>query len=494
LNDQRKLEFWERVFSPKAVAVFGAHPTKLLTFANMYLLANKTAGYEGKIYPIGIRGGETLGEKIYKSLSEVSDQIDFACVAVPAAHVLEVLEDCLRHKVPAAQILTAGFGEAGTEEGARLEAEIVAIAAKGLRIIGPNCFGIHDPKCGLTIMPGGAFSRQPGTVAFISQSGGQAVDMGYSSIGLGFGWRRMVSIGNACDVDVTELIYLFAIDPECKIIAGYIEGVGDGRKFFDALKAASLKKPVILWKVGLTESGSKAVNSHTGSMGGTEAIWTSALKQAGAVMVASQEELLDTIAAFHHIGEWTGSGISGVGGGGAMSAAIADSAERAGFALPEFAQSTRDAVKPLLAPVGTSADNPIDGGNPMLTPDVLGQLMEHAAKDESIDAVVLMQYVHHITFLSRMSLRAPDMPLDKIAWHEPLADECKRVRDAAGVPVIQVLPPVSTEVEKLEVEEILRKWRAASHDRGIPTFPNLDRAMKAISHLNNYWKWRKGVN
>jgi len=489
----KKLEFWERFFRPKTVAVFGAHPTKPTTFANMFLRANVQSGYEGKLYPIGVRGGEVFGMKIHKSLSEISEPIDLACVAVPARHVMDVLEDCVRHKIPGAQVLTAGFGELGTREGKRLEAEVASFGKRGLRIIGPNCFGIYDQKCGLTIMPGGGFSRRPGTVVFISQSGGQAVDMGYSSIGLGFEWRRIVSIGNACDVDAAELIDVFADDPECKIITSYLEGVRDGRKFFEALKAASIKKPVILWKVGLTESGSKAVGSHTGSMGGAETIWRAAMKQAGAVMVSSQEELLDTIAAFHFIGEWTGTGIAGVGGGGAMSVAMADCADRHGFTLPEFTASTREALKAMIAPVGTSAGNPVDAGSPMVPPHILGSLMVNAAKDPSIDAVILMQYVHHITFLTRQTINVPDKPLEEISWHEALAETCKLTSDNTGVLMLQVLPPVSSEADKIEVEEVLRKWRAASHEKGIVTFTSLDKALTALAHVNNYWKWRKSM-
>ena len=133
-----------------------------------------------------------------------------------------------------------------------------------------------------------------------------------------------MSVGNACDVDPIELVELFAEDPECSIISLYLEGVNDGRKFVRAVRKACLKKPVIIWKVGLTEGGSRAVGSHTGSMGGAGEIWEGALSQAGATLVSSQEELLDAIHAFHNIGEWTGEGIGFVGGGGAMSAAAAD--------------------------------------------------------------------------------------------------------------------------------------------------------------------------
>lgn len=486
-----RLGFWERLFRPRAVAVFGAHPTKPTTFANMFLAANIRSGYEGKLYPVGIRGGEVFGRKIHKSLAEVPDPIDLACVAVPADHVLEVLEECCKRNIPGAQILTAGFSELGTEEGRRAEARIAEYGKRGMRIIGPNCFGIYDPGCGLTLMPGGGFTRTPGPVAFISQSGGQATDMGYAAPGFGFGWRRIVSVGNACDVGPAELVELFAEDPECSIISLYLEGVRDGRAFLRAVGKACLKKPVVVWKVGLTEGGSRAVSSHTGSMGGSGRIWESALRQAGATLVHSQEELLDAIHAFHNIGQWTGDGIGFVGGGGAMSAAAADAVERHGFKLPKLASSTVEANRSVIAAVGTSPDNPVDAGSPVVPPHVLGPLMDNTASDPSVEAVLLMQYVHHITYITKLFLGDPDIPLEQLSWHREMAGGCKMVREARGKPVAQVLPPLVSDPDKMEAERVLRLWRAASHSMGVPTFSSLDRALTALGHVRDYRRWRE---
>lgn len=481
----------ERLFCPEGLAIIGVSATNITSFGTMFLKANLDADYEGQIYPVGAKGGEIFGLKIYRSLDEIPGPVDLACVAVPADGVLAVLDECVRHGIPGAQILTAGFGELGTAEGKRLEAEIAAFKNKGLRIIGPNCFGIHCPTCGLTILPGGGFPKNPGPVAFFGQSGGMAVDLGYSSPGLGFGWRRMVSYGNACDVDGTELLNIFADDPQCKIITGYVEGVRDGRSFLEAVKAASFKKPVILWKAGLTESGSRAVMSHTGSMGGAEAVWEGALRQVGAVPVSNQEELLDTVIAFLHLGEWAGKGIAVVGGGGALGVAIADSADRHGFRLPEFSPQTRAAMEKLLPPVGNSLRNPADVGNPMVPPNILGPIMESAARDPNIDIVILIQIVHHITSITRMHIGKPEMPLEKISWHNMIANVCRDVREKTGVPVMQLLPPISSDEGKLEVESVLRKWRAASHAAGVITYPSLERAISALDRVATYWKWMK---
>jgi len=491
MSESSGQKVWERIFCPKTLAVLGVSASKLISFGSMFVKANLDSGYQGKIYPVGSSGGEIYGLKIYQGLDQIPGPVDLACIAVPAQSILSALEECLNKGVAGAQILTAGFGELGTEEGRKIESGIAAFGKKGLRIIGPNCFGIHCPYCGLTILPGGGFSKKPGDVAFFGQSGGMAVDLGYSAPGLGLGWRRMVSYGNACDVDAAELLELFADDPQCAVITGYVEGVRDGQKFLRALKSASLKKPVVLWKAGLTESGSRAVMSHTGSMGGEGAIWKSALKQAGAVLVSGQEEMLDTVLAFQHLGEWTGRGFAVVGGGGALGVASADTAEEFGFCLPEFSESTRSQIQKLLPSVGTSLKNPADVGNPMVPPEILGKIMECSASDENIDAILLIQIIHHITWTTRLQFGNPGQPLAGMSWHQKLAEICNEIRQKTRVPVIQILPPISSEPEKMEVENVLRLARQASHGLGIPTYPNLKRAISALANLNNYWRGRK---
>ena len=482
---------FERIFCPKGLAVFGVSADRMASFGTMFLKANIDSGYDGEIYPIGRKGGEIFGRKIYKDLSEVPGAVDLASIAVPAGAVVDILEECLARGVAGAQIVTAGFGELGTDEGAKLEAQIASFGEKGLRIIGPNCFGIHCPYCGLTILPGGGFPKVPGHVAFFGQSGGMAVDLGYAAPGLGIGWRRMVSYGNSCDVDAAQLLDIFADDPECKVITGYVEGVRDGRNFLESLRAASMKKPVVLWKAGLTESGSRAVMSHTGSMGGAGKIWRAALGQAGAVYVSSQEELLDTTLAFLTLGEWDGKGIGVVGGGGALGVAGADAADSCGFQLPRFADSTRDAMQSLMPPVGTSFKNPADVGNPMVPPDILGPLVELAAKDPNIDVVILIQIIHHMTYLTRLQLGNPEMPLLDLSWHEKMSSICRDIMKKTGVPVVQVLPPTSTESAKLEVEKVVRRARETSHALGVPTYPNIERAVSALDKVARYWEWRR---
>ena len=155
------------------------------------------------------------------------------------------------------------------------------MAKQGFRILGPNCFGVYCPESGLTILPGQNFSRETGPVGFLSQSGGLCADLGQTAKGLGIRFSKMVSYGNGCDVAACDLLEYFVADEKTSIIAGYVEGLEDGPRFLRILGKNGGKKPVILWKAGLTATGSRAVMSHTGSLGGSSAVWNAAFKQAG---------------------------------------------------------------------------------------------------------------------------------------------------------------------------------------------------------------------
>lgn len=482
---KNKVDF-EKLFCPRSIVVIGASAKNKTKFGTLYIKANLECGYKGKIYPVNLEGGEVYGLKFYKNLAEIPDEVDLACIATPARYVKSALEDCLAKGIPWAQIVSAGFSEMG-EEGRKLEEEISVFPARGLRIIGPNCFGVHCTKCGLTIIPGGGFSRKEGDVAFVGQSGGLAVDLGYASIGLGFGWRRMVSYGNGCDIEAVELMEHFGEDDATKIVVAYIEGVKDGRAFFERLRSVSANKPVIVWKGGLTESGARAVMSHTGSMGGEAVIWESALRQANAVQVHGQEQILDTVMGFHFFGDFRGRGVAIVGGGGALGVSASDSADKVGLKLPVFSESTRRAMEEILPPPGTSFNNPADIGNPMIPFHILERIISLAAEEDLVDAIILIQILHHMTYIVKRQLDLPkDVSLRTIAQHHQIAKVCGDLVRKYGKPIIQVLPPISFEEEKIELEALLREARTVSHSKGVATYPTLERALSALSRVSLY--------
>ncbi|MBW2409908.1 MAG: CoA-binding protein, partial [Deltaproteobacteria bacterium] len=290
----------DRIFNPRGMALFGGIGTPG-AFGYLIALSNIRYGYKGALYPISPKGGEIAGHRIYKSLDEVDGPVDLASVSVPARAVPAVLRDCLKHGVAGVQVHSSGFAEVGTREGIALQEEIIQIADQGLRIVGPNCFGIHCPRGGITLLPGSDFAQEPGTVAFISQSGGVATNFGHEARSGRLGISKIVSFGNGCDVDAIEMLDYFRDDQDTQYIGAYIEGVKDGRRFFDTLRRTTKTKPVVIWKGGLTPLGGRAALGHTGSMAGEEKLWAGALSQARGIPVQGLDEIIDALTAIKYL-------------------------------------------------------------------------------------------------------------------------------------------------------------------------------------------------
>jgi len=489
--NQSIIEAFEPLFYPKSLAIIGAstEPTK---FGNIILSAIKEIGYGGKIYPVNPEGGEIRGMKVYPSLKEIPGEVDFAILTIPATLVSATLEECLRRGVKGAEILTSGFKETGTPEGRRMEEDLTRIAQRGIRILGPNCFGIYCPESGLTILPGQNFSRETGPVGFLSQSGGLCADLGQIAKGLGIRFSKMVSYGNGCDVGACDLLEYFFADEKTRVIAGYVEGLEDGPKFIRILRENRGRKPVILWKAGLTATGSRAVMSHTGSMGGSEAVWHSALKQAGAIQVYSAEELVDAIYAFLYLPANAGLRVSVMGGGGAISVAASDSLERMGLDIPVFSSSVLKKLKTSFPPVGNSLKNPVDLGNPMIPPSMLRKVMEAAGEDQGIDTLIIIQILFYILFQVRHRLRMDDRPLSQFSFQPELLKACEDVRAKYQKPIILVLPEITTDARLIDLESEWRRERDVYQAAGFPVFKTIDQAARALHHLVAFQRAKAG--
>jgi acyl-CoA synthetase (NDP forming) len=196
------------MFAPASVAIVGVS-SEGFGFGRGIFISHLAIGYEGKLYPVNKRGGSIEGMTIYPSVEAIPDNIDFAIIAVPAHLVSSALEACRKKGAVGAEILSSGFREIGTSEGIALEEELQIIARRGIRVLGPNCFGIYCPKSGLTMLPGPDLSREPGGVALLSQSGGLSVDFGYTGKWRGIRFSKVVSFGNGCDLRVFPMAATF---------------------------------------------------------------------------------------------------------------------------------------------------------------------------------------------------------------------------------------------------------------------------------------------
>ena len=476
------MDAFNPIFYPRTLAVIGASadPTK---FGNIILSAIQEIGYGGKIYPVNPEGGEIKGLTVSKSLPEIPGPVDFAIITIPASALLKALEECRDKGVKGVEILTSGFKETGTPEGRQLEAEIARFAKGGMRILGPNCFGIYCPESGLTILPGQNFSRETGPVGFLSQSGGLCADLGQIAKGLGIRFSKMVSYGNGCDVAACDLLEYFFADEKTRIIAGYVEGIEDGPRFLRLLRDNRWKKPVILWKAGLTATGGRAVQSHTGSLGGSQSVWEGAFQQAGVIQVYSAEELLDAIYAFLYLPAAAGPRVAVMGGGGAISVAASDSLERLGLSVPYFSPLVLQKLKASFPPVGNSLRNPVDLGNPMIPPSMLRKVMEAAGEDEGIDTLIVIQILFYILYQVRHRLGMGDRPLSRFSFQPELLKACQEIKARYGKSIILVMPDITTEGERIDLEIEWRRERDAYQAAGFPVFRSLDRTARALAHF-----------
>ncbi len=470
---------WEKIFHPRRIAVIGVSSSGA-GFGSGILYSLRAIGFSGEIFPVNPKGGEILGETIYTDVLNIPGRIDFAIIAVAAHLVPGVLTACRDKGAAGAEILSSGFSETGDAEGKNLEEEIKAIASGDFRVIGPNCFGIYCPKSGLTVLPGPDLSRKPGPIAFLSQSGGMAVDFANIGKSLGIGFSKVISFGNGADLRETELLNYLADDPDTGIICMYIEGVDDGDAFFYAMKRATARKPVIVIKGGLSESGGRAVASHTASLGGSRRIWRAVLRQAGAVQVSDINEMAATALAFAMLPEKTFTSISVSGGGGALGVAAGDAAEEHGIRIPAFAPELAGQIEAILPRPGSSAGNPIDVANPFVSAADLEKILLLAATDPRIELQVFISLLHHYTTIAQVT----EKPLRDVAPWQALAEAFGRVGKESGKPVVVVFANPKTGREHIDVMEVIALARRAFTEQGIPVFNDLRECLRAIGNTN----------
>ncbi len=288
----------DRAFNPQCVVVVGDKAP--------FMWLRGQSSFKGKLYsvqidPAEIEGIKALGVENYTSLVDIAEPVDLAIVAVPRAVAPRVLEDCIAKDVAAAHFFTSGFAETDTEEGIGFERFLTERAEKAnFHLIGPNCMGIFNPKVGIKQMAG-QYDGFAGTVGFIAQSGTHAISFASEAHLQGVDVNKSVSFGNGIVLDSAAYLEHFGRDPEIEAIGMYLEGVKDGRRFLTVLKEVSARKPVVIWKGGRTEEGGRAIASHTGSLAVPQAIWDAAMKQCGAVTVASLEEMIDTLKALLYL-------------------------------------------------------------------------------------------------------------------------------------------------------------------------------------------------
>ena len=484
---------FEKAFNPRAIAVVGASRKAPIFMDFVALLKN--AGYAGNIYPINPKavGEELHGLRIYPNLTSVPEPIDLVTISVPARAVFSVLEECIAINAKNIQMYTGGFKEAGDEEGMALEEKLKEVAERGgLRILGPNCMGIHVPAYRNTTWI--IFDPQPGSVAMLAQSGGHAGQFVFDAPRHGIYLSKVISYGNAAVLDSTDLLEYLATDTDTEIICMYIEGVKDGKKLTTIVKEINKTKPVIIWKGGATKSGARTAASHTGSLGGELAVWDAFFKQTGAVRANSGDELLDVAMTFRYLRPLGGNRIALVNGGGGNSVAGADVITGAGLEMPIFSEETRQELASFIPRAGAILKNPIDISQTMADLSTLTRSIECAIADPSIDAAILN--ISPGLFYVKAAM---DPTIQKSALKEEADKQARIILD----PLIKFdhenryrKPMIMVFHEGLASflpgqEGALRQWLLKE---GIPVYFSLERASRAIGKFTRYHEFHRKTN
>ncbi len=376
------------LFHARSVAIVGV-PRGMKT-GKVFLMALLDQGFDGRIYPVNPRAEEIDGIKAYARVADIPGPVDLAIVLVPSQNALEVVRECAAKGVKGAVLFTAGFKETGTRQGADLEAELLRVArSAGMRLIGPNGMGLYCPKSGLAFFP--QASKEPGPVGMISHSGSLANILGVIAEQKGIRFSKVISSGNECDLTAADFLTYLGRDPDTGIIGAYIEGIKDGPYFREALRQASLRKPVIMWKVGLTSAGARASASHTGALASAPEIWQGVLQQTGAIPVVGFEAMVDALMGFSMFPPAPGNRLAVISGPGGLAVSAAEACDRQGLKLAQLSAGTIAELARFINFSGTSLHNPVDVSlTAHFDLEIFFRAARTAAKDPGVDAVVVI--------------------------------------------------------------------------------------------------------
>lgn len=343
------------LFEPASLAIIGASRDK--NKIGHAVLQNVIAGgYAGKIYPVNPGGGEIEGIPVFRSILDIDDTIDMACITIPAELVYNMIVQCAEKKVKHAIIITSGFSEIGNFEEEKKIADYAR--SKGMRILGPNVFGVYSSQVHLnaTFVSGDIPS---GHLAMITQSGALGLTLiGQASVE-NIGLSTVISVGNKSDIDESDLLTYLCDHEITRIILMYIEGVRNGEKFIQAVRKTTRKKPVVVIKSGRSEKGARAAASHTGSLASSDEVFDDLIRQCGALRAESTKEAFNwaMILAGNPLPKGGNTVIITNGGGAGVMAT--DACEKYGVSLYDDPQNLKTVFSPVIPTFG-STKNPID--------------------------------------------------------------------------------------------------------------------------------------
>ena len=469
-----KLARFEYIFNPRTVAVVGASDSDGFSQA---LMGTKL---RDSLFLVNPKYKELHSKRCYASILDVEAGIDYVVIAVPASLVPRILGECIEKGVKAVHVFTAGFSETGMEERKVLEDEVRNTAKGKISLIGPNCMGICCPKSGLAFVPG-VLARE-GPVGVISQSGTFAEQ--FLSVGSlrNVRFSKVVSYGNAIDLDCPDFLEYLEHDPETKVIALYIEGTKNGKRLKAAMTEAAKVKAVLALKGGVTEHGRRAASSHTGSLAGSPEIWSSLFRQSGVIQVEDFDELLDTALALSCVPLPAGKGTAIITNSGGFSVIETDLCVKAGLEVPQFTPETIAELRRMVPVAGTSINNPLDAWpifyNMPGTTGTLADAIKTLSRDKNIHSIVL--HFDEVRYLRHVFGEATENFLKELV--KVMIEGCKYARDEMGKAVV-----ICVSLDAYSEDEVDRRYhflaKKAFENEQFPVYPTLGASIKALSNL-----------
>jgi 4-hydroxybutyryl-CoA synthetase (ADP-forming) len=445
--------------NPQSIAVIGASEKPGVGKA---IFSNIVNGYKGKIYPITPSNPTVFGINAFKSVIDISEDIDLAVIATPNKIVPQVMEEIGKKKIKGVIIVSAGFKEVD-ESGAQLEKQIGDIGKQyGTRIIGPNCLGIMSLS--QSSMMNATFLKitpEVGGIALVSQSGAICAATVEDAIAQGIGFSKVISMGNKVDMDENDILELLSEDDDTKVIVMYLEDIHDGKRFMQIAKRITKekKKPILVLKSGRTREGAKAAMSHTGALMGSDETYDALFKQSGVIRVDTMQELFETSTAFakQPIPPLNG-GVVIVSNAGGPAIISTDACSKYGLKMADISQSESEIAK-VIPPHGSSR-NPVD-----IVGDAdfnrFEKVLNEVLSNDNVSAVVTMC--------------TPSATLD----YNELAKTIIKTSKDSGKTMLAALMGLA---EGIENKQILS-------DGGIPHFMYAEPAIRTLEAMFRHRRW-----
>lgn len=458
---------------PRSVATAGAgnNPMKMGTLQALALLKD---GYQGRFYPIHPTEHSVLGHRAYASPLDLPEPPDLALIVVPTDQVLPVFEAFAMIGTKRAIVISAGFRETG-DIGREREARLKAIAAaSGMRFLGPNCMGVINTRTALNLTIG-ALPQKEGALGFASQSGTYVAQTLPYLNERGIRFSKAVSCGNEADIDMVDVLEYLGEDEQTRAIILYIEGLRDGRRFIEAARRITPRKPVLAQYVGGSAAGSRAGQSHTGALAGPDRLYEGIFRQAGIIRCHSIEDLYAHGWAHATQPPLRGNRLAVVTNSGGPGTAISHTADRGGMMVPRFSAGLQAKIRPLIPPHAASG-NPVDLTFHLDTQVLAQTIPELILESGEVDGLVLhgavnsgfmkMVYPHIRGLLA-------DLPQEAF-----LALMAREMTAALEMPGKYRRPLTVSSFFGLEDD-----FTALYIDRGIPVFDSPEKAARGMVSL-----------